>query len=89
MNIRKVYRTTLLGKLEVLVEFKPMAYEMMEWERQEPANMVPLIARNITKQWGPWSKGKDEMLDVDTLGAPYIDGADPLSAGRLWITSEA
>jgi len=36
MNIRTVHRTTLLSKLQVIVEFKPLAYKMMEWERQKP-----------------------------------------------------
>lgn len=85
MNIKRVHRTALLGKLEVVVEFKPLAYTMMEWERQQPADMVPLIARNATKQWGPWSKGEEQMVDVDALGVPFVDGTDPNSAARLWI----
>jgi hypothetical protein len=47
--------------------------------------MAPLIARNMTQRFGPWSQGEEMMVDVDTLGLPYIDGTHPHSAGRLWV----
>jgi hypothetical protein len=86
MNIQRVFRTeAVFSRMQVLVEFKPLAYRMMEWEKQDPRDMVPLIARNMTKLFGPWSQGEEMTLDVDSLGSPYIDGSDPHSAGRLWV----
>jgi hypothetical protein len=86
MNIQKVFRTkAVLSRMQVLVEFKPSAYRMMEWDNQDPKEMAPLIARNMTQRFGPWSQGEEMMVDVDSLGSPYIDGSHPHSAGRLWV----
>jgi hypothetical protein len=85
MNVRDVYRTRLLNKVEVLLLFKPEAFLMMKAEHQDPLDVTVQIARNKTGYPGPWSPADLIAVDIDKLGAPYIDDTDPLTAGKLWV----
>jgi hypothetical protein len=85
MNLVDVYRTRLLNKMEVLLLFKPEAFWMMQAEKQDPADMTIQIARNKTGYPGPWSTTELISMHIDRLGAPTIDDADPITAGKLWI----
>ena len=85
MNIQVVYRTSLLNRLTVFLQFKPLAFQMMELERQDPLEVTRQIAQNKTGYPGPWSPAEAVSLDIDQLGAPVIDGADPNVAGKLWV----
>ena len=85
MDVRDVYRTRLLNRMEVLLLFKPEAFLMMRAEHQDPFDMTVQIARNKTCYPGPWSPAELVSIDIDTLGTPYIDDADPVTAGKLWI----
>jgi hypothetical protein len=80
-----VYRTRLLNKIEVVLLLKPESFWMMKAENQEPSHMAIQIARNKTGYPGPWSPAELVSVDLDTLGAPTIDDADPITAGKLWI----
>jgi hypothetical protein len=57
----------------------------MELERQDPLEMTTLIARNQTGYPGPWSPAEAVSLDIDQLGVPTIDDADPNTASKLWV----
>jgi hypothetical protein len=85
MNIQVVYRTRLLDRLTVFLQFKPLAFRLMELERQDPLEVTRQIAQNKTGYPGPWSSAEAISLDIDQLGAPTIDDADANTAGRLWI----
>ena len=58
---------------------------MMEPERQDPLEVTKQIARNKTGYPGPWCRAEAVELDLDQLGPPTIDDADPNTAGKLWI----
>ena len=85
MNVQVVYKTSLFNRLTVFLQFKPLAFRMMELERQNPLEVTRQIARNKTGYPGPWSPAEAVELDVDQLGVPAIDGADPNTAGKLWV----
>ena len=43
------------------------------------------IARSKTGYHRPWSPVEAVSVDIDSLGTPYIDDANPNTAGKLWI----
>lgn len=85
MKAVDVYRTELLNKMEMVLLFKPDAFWMMKAEKQDLLDMTIQIARNKTGYPGPWSPTELISVDIDTLGPPTIDDADPFTAGKLWI----
>jgi hypothetical protein len=87
MNVQDVYRTRLLNRLEVLLLFKPEAFWIMKAEHQDPLDLTVQIARNKTGYPGPWSPAELVSVDIDKLGTPYVDCADPMAAGKLWINA--
>jgi hypothetical protein len=83
MNVRDVYRTRLFNRIEAVLLFKPEAFLMIKAEHQDPFDMTVQIARNKTGYLGPWSPAELVSVDIDTLGAPYIDDADPITAANF------
>jgi len=59
----------------------------MKWEQQNPLEMATHVARHISGYPGPWSPAEAVSLDIDKLGAPYIDDANPNTAGKLGLSS--
>jgi hypothetical protein len=66
-----------------LLLFKPEAFRLMELEQQNPLEVATQIARYLTGY--PALSAEAVSVDIDELGAPYIDDANPNTAGKVWF----